>query len=171
MCRQEGQFCKTCLGNDCNRKPAFQECKLCNSAQNVDCIRSTHYIDSITCRDYLDECFVHVQGNITTRGCLQQTPDIVSDCRNADICDSCDDRDNCNDQIVDGEFCMTCSSEFDPNCIDNLNVSMRTQCSLSVAGMGCYLFDDGGGIVKRGCLSDLIPEEVRNSKYIFCEEQ
>lgn len=32
--------------------------------------------------------------------------------------------------------------------------------SLTVRGMGCYVFDDGGSIIKRGCLSDLIQEEV-----------
>ncbi|KAJ6648787.1 hypothetical protein Bhyg_04018 [Pseudolycoriella hygida] len=160
MCRQEGQFCKTCMGNDCNTKPAFQECKVCNSSQNVDCIRSTHYINSVTCRDYLDECFVHVQGNITTRGCLKQTPSLTTECQNRDICQVCDDRDDCNDKIVDGEFCITCDSQVDPNCRNNLNVTMRTQCSLSVEPMGCYLYDDGGDIIKRGCLSDLIAYEV-----------
>lgn len=94
------------------------------------------------------------------RGCLQQNPGFESDCRDPDVCERCDDRGNCNDKIVDGEFCMTCSSELDPNCINNLNVSMRTQCSLAVSRMGCYLFDDGGDIIKRGCLSDIHPDEV-----------
>lgn len=108
----------------------------------------------------MDECFVLVQNNITVRGCLQQNPNLVNDCRNQDVCEKCDDRGNCNDKIVDGEFCITCSSELDPNCIDNLNFTMRTQCDLTVSGMGCYLYDDGGSIIKRGCLNALIPEEI-----------
>lgn len=95
-----------------------------------------------------------------TRGCLQQNPNLATDCRNPDICESCDSRGNCNEDIVNGEFCITCDSTTDPNCVDNLNHTMRTQCSLTVGGMGCYLYDDGGSIIKRGCLSDLIPYEV-----------
>lgn len=91
---------------------------------------------------------------------------MTSDCRNGDICDTCDHGGNCNEQIVNGEFCITCDSTTDPNCVNNLNHTMRTQCSLSVGGMGCYLFDDGGGIIKRGCLSDLITEEVS-----YCRQQ
>lgn len=102
---------------------------------------------------------MHVQNNIIVRGCLQQNPNLANDCRNRDICESCDARGNCNDRIVNGEFCITCDSQLDPNCINNVNFTMRTQCDLSVAGMGCYLFDDGGDILKRGCVTDLIPEE------------
>lgn len=126
----------------------------------MECIRSANSVNSQVCRNYLDECFVHVRNNVIVRGCLQQNPNLASDCLNRDICEACDSTENCNDQIVDGEFCITCDSQLDPNCIDNVNFTMRTQCSLTVAGMGCYLFDDGGDIIKRGCLSDLIPEEV-----------
>lgn len=110
----------------------------------MECIRSATTVGSQVCRNYLDECFVHVRNNVIARGCLQQNPALESDCRNPDICDSCDSRGNCNDQIVNGEFCLTCDSQVDPNCIDNLNFTMRTQCNLTVGGMGCYLFDDGG---------------------------
>lgn len=145
---------------DCNAKIDFQQCRACNSTQGVECIRSATTVSTRTCRNYLDECFTHVDNNVITRGCLQENPNLTSDCRNGDICESCDSRGNCNDKIVNGEFCITCSSETDPNCVDNLNHTMRTQCSLTVAGMGCYMYDDGGSIIKRGCLSDLIPYEV-----------
>lgn len=147
------------ISQDCNAKVDFQECRVCNSTQGVECIRSATTVNSQVCRNYLDECFTHVDNNVIVRGCLQQNPNLSNDCRNRDICDSCDSRGNCNEQIVNGEFCITCDSQLDPNCVDNVNFTMRTQCSLSVAGMGCYLFDDGGDIIKRGCVSDLIPEE------------
>ncbi|XP_037051310.1 proprotein convertase subtilisin/kexin type 5-like isoform X1 [Bradysia coprophila] len=165
-CRNQGQFCKTCIGDDCNAKIDFQQCRVCNSTNGVECIRSATTVATRTCRNYLDECFVHVQNNITSRGCLQENPNLTNDCRNGDICESCDYRGNCNDKIVNGEFCITCDSSRDPNCVDNLNHTMRTQCSLTVAGMGCYLFDDGGDIIKRGCVSDLIPEEQS-----YCRQQ
>lgn len=144
MCRQQGQFCKTCIGNDCNEKVDFQQCKVCNSTQNVDCIRSTHFIDSQTCRNYDDDCFVHVKDDVIQRGCLRSNQNLGSDCDNGDICEKCRDRNDCNDKVVDGEFCITCDSECDSNCRNALNTTMRTQCTLSVAKMGCYLFNDGG---------------------------
>ncbi len=107
-----------------------------------------------------------MRDNVITRGCLQANPTLTSDCRNGDICETCDSHGNCNDKIVNGEFCITCDSTTDPNCVDNLNFTMRTQCSLTVGGLGCYLYNDGGAIIKRGCLSDLIPEEVS-----YCRQQ
>lgn len=83
---------------------------------------------------------MHVDDNIILRGCLQQNPSLETDCRDRDICEKCDESGNCNDKIVDGEFCITCDSELDPNCLENVNVSMRTQCKkVSLAKKKIYL--------------------------------
>lgn len=170
MCRQQGQFCKTCYGNDCNAKETFQRCRSCNSANDVTCIRSGGSVGEITCRDYMDTCYSHVQNDIVTRGCLAQpsTPTAVqTECRrsNSEMCETCT-QNNCNSLLIDGEFCLTCDSQIDPNCRDTLNHTMRTQCNLAVTQRGCYRFDDGGDIIKRGCLSHLIPEEIS-----YCRQQ
>lgn len=147
MCRRQGEFCKTCLGNDCNAKVSFQNCRACNSTTNVNCIRSPGSFASTQCRNYLDECYVHVENDVVTRGCLQNSPRPVQDeCEksNTDMCTSCSNGSNCNNRIVDGEFCLTCDSENDINCRGNLNFTMRTQCPLSVTPRGCYRFDDSG---------------------------
>lgn len=148
MCRQQGQFCKTCIGTNCNQKQTFQTCRACNSSDNVSCIRSPGSFAAITCRNYLDSCYVHVEKDIVTRGCMSQltTPAQVQEsCQTTnDFCETCSSANNCNNKIVDGEFCLTCDSALDPNCRDTLNFTMRTQCPLSVSPRGCYRYDDGG---------------------------
>lgn len=162
MCRKQEQFCKTCLGNDCNAKVNFQTCHVCNSSSSVNCIRSPHVFPTITCQLYLDDCYSHVQNDIVTRGCLSQagTP-VKSDCADdeSDLCDKCSTAD-CNKKLIDGEFCLTCDSEIDSNCRNKVDYKMRKQCSLAVKPRGCYRYHDGGDIVKRGCVSDIHPGEV-----------
>lgn len=164
MCRQQGQFCKTCYGNDCNAKETFQRCRTCDSTSNVNCIRSGGSVDEMVCRNYLDTCYVHVRNDIVTRGCVTQpsTPtEVQTECQRSgsDFCETCTGN-NCNSLLIDGEFCLTCDSTVNPDCRDSLNHTMRTQCNLGVRRLGCYRFDDGGDIIKRGCLSHLIPEEI-----------
>lgn len=149
MCRSEGEFCKTCLANNCNEKTEFQKCRICSSADTVSCIRSPGSVQSKACRNYVDECFVHVKDDVVRRGCIAEgDSQLVSDCGNTDVCEKCSGGMNCNNKIVDGEFCFTCDSENDANCRQNLNISMRTQCKLGVQMLGCYLFDDGGNWIR-----------------------
>lgn len=162
-CRREGAACKTCVGNDCNAKVAFQQCRVCSSATSVNCIRSPGAFAAQTCRSYADECFVHVHDNVVTRGCLAEatTPAAVRDeCRNGDgdMCQSCATGANCNNRVVDGEFCLACDSRLDPDCgagDGGLNHTMREQCPLSVLGRGCYLNATADGTVTRGCVAQL----------------
>lgn len=165
MCRRQGAECKTCLGNDCNVKPTFQRCRSCNSTQNVNCVRAGFSFATVACRLYDDTCYTHVDNNsVVTRGCLSDARlpvAVIQSCQsNDDSCETCSNANGCNDEIVDGEFCLHCDSEIDPNCHLNANYTMRKQCPLSPNPMGCYRFDDGGDIVKRGCVSDLVQEEI-----------
>lgn len=162
MCRRQENQCKTCIGNDCNEKPSFQRCRSCSSATSVNCIRSPNSFAAVTCRNYLDTCYTHVENDIVTRGCLSVTGDSVpAQCsaNEGDLCETCDGE-NCNNRIVDGEFCLTCDTATDPLCRTSANFTMRTQCQLAVRPRGCYLFDDGGDTVKRGCVSDIHPDEI-----------
>lgn len=165
MCRRQGSECKTCIGNDCNAQARFQSCRTCNSTQNVNCIRAGTSFASVVCRLYNDECFTHADSNnIVTRGCLNNRAvpiEIIENCSNkSDACLTCTDSNGCNSKVVDGEFCLECDSTNDPNCFSSTNFTMRKQCPLSPNRVGCYLFDDGGEIVKRGCVADLLPEET-----------
>lgn len=159
MCRKQEENCKTCSGNDCNAKISFQECRVCSSSDTVNCIRTVNWTETKTCKNYLDECFVHVEKDVVTRGCLNEDLD-ADNCLGSDVCAKCSDTANCNNGIVDGEFCLTCNSETDPQCRDNTTISMRTQCPLAVDTLGCYRFEDNGGqLVKRGCLSNVTQYE------------
>lgn len=146
MCIEQGEFCKTCIGDDCNAKVSFQKCRICDSTDTVSCIRSPGSVQTKMCRDYMDECFVHANNDIVTRGCLAESKHFEKDCENDDLCRKCSAANNCNNDIVDGEFCLTCDSENDSNCRENLNITMRTQCKLAIKTIGCYRFDDGGKI-------------------------
>lgn len=146
-CRREAEFCKTCIGNNCNAKVDFETCRVCDSSTNANCIRSPGSVPAVTCEDYLDSCFVHVENNVVTRGCLlEQATVIQTECArtSSDICETCTETSNCNNKIIDGEFCMECDSQVDPNCRSNLTFTLRVQCNLAVRQVGCYLFDDGG---------------------------
>lgn len=167
MCRNEGEFCKTCIGNDCNIKTNYQKCRVCWSNDTLSCIRTPGSVPTKMCDNYLDECFTHVTNDIVIRGCSSDAnQEITTDCANKDICEKCSNGENCNNKIVDGEFCYTCDSENDPHCHENVNISMRTQCKLGVDKLGCYLFYDGGNITKRGCLNDISAYERA-----MCREQ
>lgn len=89
---------------------------------------------------------MHVANDIVVRGCLNEhNAQINENCENnKDICEKCSGDASCNSEIVDGEFCIHCDSENDPNCRQNLNHTMNVQCKLSVSRMGCYLYNDGG---------------------------
>lgn len=166
MCRQEQQFCKTCTGPYCNKQIEFQKCRVCNSADNINCIRSPESFEERTCRKYIDECFTHVENNVVIRGCVSNMNPIPiqNDCNaNNEYCEKCSSGFNCNNKIIDGEFCLTCNSENDPNCRENLNNTMRTQCPLSVNQRGCYRYDDGGNIY-----ATLLYSTKLNFYYFLC---
>lgn len=141
-CRREGQFCKTCTGNNCNAQVDFQKCYVCDSDSNVSCIRSPGSVAVQTCPLYIDSCFVHVENNVVTRGCVSaQSTEVRTECSdtNSELCETCTGGTNCNTKIIEGEFCMECE-----DCRTNLNHTQRVQCNLAVRQRGCYLFDDGG---------------------------
>lgn len=146
MCRKEEQFCKTCIGNDCNIKVDVQQCILCSSDNLSECIRSPHLLPLKRCRKYTDECIVHVTNDTVIRGCLSDfdSDQIENNCKDKDICKKCSNTNGCNNEIVDGEFCIHCNSESDLNCKNNVNVTMHQQCKLAVQKLGCYLYNDGG---------------------------
>lgn len=145
MCRRNGEFCKTCSGNNCNAKVNFQSCHVCTSANSLNCIVNINAVPTQTCKNYLDECFVHVVNNAVTRGCALENDQLAEDCKDPTKCEVCSDTANCNNNIIGAnDYCYTCDSESDPNCKDNLNDSMLTQCPLSVSQMGCFRYADGG---------------------------
>lgn len=155
--------CKTCLGDDCNAKQTFQTCRTCNSIDDVNCVRSPHVTRAVLCQNYDDECFVHVKNSIVTRGCVQMHGNVEQkqDCAELpnDVCETCAATGTCNQRLVDGEFCLTCDSETDPDCREQPDTQMHTQCPLSPIQRGCYRLQEDDGRVRRGCVADLETQE------------
>lgn len=147
MCRQEGQFCKTCRGNDCNNQLQFQQCLSCDSMTNDNCFDLTEPVPSTLCRNYLDTCTTHFENNRTIRGCSSQRNDLQLACAsNPSLCKTCNTI-NCNDDVsYEAEFCVSCSSEVDPDCRNRPDLSTPKQCGagLKINKNGCYRFDDSG---------------------------
>lgn len=146
MCRQEGDFCKTCNGNDCNNRLRFQRCLSCDSMTNPDCLLPNDQIPSELCRNYFDTCITHFEDNRLQRGCTSRYNDLQLSCsNNSSLCKTCDADNNCNDDLLEEEYCVTCDSEIDANCRTNPNTSMITQCGSDIKFRnGCYRFDDSG---------------------------
>lgn len=101
-------------------------------------------MQSKVCNSYDDECYVHVDDDVVIRGCVsEQTIDtdimkFREKCKvDNESCEICGE-DNCNRRMVDGEFCLACHSEMDPNCRLYPNNTMHTQCPLTLNPMGCY---------------------------------
>lgn len=158
-----GAQCKTCMGDDCNAKPKFQQCRVCNSTDSAACIRSPGSFPAKVCSDYMEECYTHVERNVTTRGCLSEASAAIrAECESGsqEFCVSCAQSTDCNRQAVDGEFCYECdTSAGDVNCAAGGNYTQQKQCPLAVGSRGCYLFDEGDGTVRRGCVADLHADE------------
>lgn len=117
LCLTEGDTCKYCFGDFCNKKPYFTRCRICNSDENgEDCVRWPWKTERKTCKHYLDECFTHISENgIVTRGCFDEFESNEINCEiDSDTCVRCsDDEDGCNDKAIKLEQCITCDSKTD----------------------------------------------------------
>lgn len=148
LCLEQGDSCKTCVGIFCNAKVGFQHCRECSSTSSSSCFRSPGSFASVLCPGYLDECFVHLENDVVSRGCVSSANSTIQDkCTvsgNQEFCETCGNSNNCNNKLIDAEFCMTCDGASDPGCLANANFTMRKQCPLAIEMRGCFLFTDGG---------------------------
>lgn len=157
MCREERQFCKTCLGNDCNRKLEYTSCYTCDSAIDDYCIETNEVTANKQCRNYLDQCYTLIGENERViRGCLEDAPTLALTCINNSKCELCTDGEHCNNKNVAQEFCYVCNSENDENCKNNPDAAMAQACTAveyNFDRMGCYRFDDTGMVfIYRLCI-------------------
>lgn len=159
LCESDSNQCKRCIGNSCNSKPFFQKCMVTSEEDDV----SVTY--SKACKRYDDQCFIHVRNNTIRKGCVSDlidSPidgiDIVADCKYDGICELCSVTNNCNNRTVETENCIVCSSN-DTECKFYPSTEMSEQCPLALKSFGCYLYQDGGLGVKRGCVSQLNRDE------------
>lgn len=145
MCNRQGANCKVCKGDACNQLPRFQRCQQCDSNQSLSCFAEASTTQSQVCRNYQDVCLVRIANNSVQRQCAD--PDTIrsTTCQFPATCEVCEGEDNCNDlPVAATDFCYTCDSRTDPNCRDQLDESMQTQCSFSVGSKGCFREESEG---------------------------
>lgn len=143
---QDQQFCKTCMGNDCNSKVKPQTCYNCRSTNDENCTNNVTAIQPTECRRYHDQCITIVEKNVVVRDCLRNIFNDDKYCSsNPTLCNICNE-DDCNSTpLVEDKYCYACNSDNDPNCRANLNDTMITKCPISANNVGCYHFADNSG--------------------------
>lgn len=139
MCRREGSECKTCVGSNCNLKPEFQSCYICNSNTNLDCVSLKNPLSTTVCRSYTDTCkTVTLIGGRTQRGCSSQLT-----LTGEQISEECADS-NCNAAIFppNRASCHQCNGT---ECSGDLssNTNFVEMCRNYVANDQCFSFVDG----------------------------
>lgn len=153
VCRSEGDQCKTCISSACNVKSKFQTCVDCNE-QNADCFWNPLNVRPVTCKNYLDQCFIHVEGKKIQRGCLKEKENMVEKCKNKELCEVCGSGELCNNKVISKSQCFTCNSKDDPKCADNVQEYHIKECAASIQPIGCYHLLEGN-VTVRGCISEL----------------
>lgn len=169
LCVTEGDTCKYCFGDQCNKKIDFERCRYCSSDKDGEnCMTKAWKMELKTCKYYMDECFTHVNGDgVVTRGCLSE---FISDYQ--DTCERCSNEIGCNTIPIKRESCLACDSSNDSSCRSNVTPKHSEVCPLkTIRPLGCYHFINGTS-TKRGCVINLsasdrriAPEQPNQWKY------
>lgn len=185
ICTSNNDKCKSCRGNDCNsRQSGFLKCLSGDQLYQLEPSNpDTSALESKMCTNYIDECYIHVANNIVQRGCLcdaiqsqNDKTDLRADCENVDVCEKCSDQNDCNNRIIETEYCTICDANDEPNCKHAPSSLMRGQCPLSIRPFGCLMLKNDTMYVKRDCMSSdtslrqLCLKESDECKYCFGDE-
>lgn len=169
LCLTEGDTCKYCFGDFCNKKPHFTRCRICDSNTNgEDCVRWPWKTQRKTCKSFLDECFTYVgEDGIVTRGCFHEFQSnggkIEIDDNTCVLCS--DDEDGCNDKAIKPEQCITCDSKIDEFCTMNATFSSSEICARkTINPLGCFHFiNQTDNQTKRGCVANLNDQDRKRA--------
>lgn len=164
LCESDSDTCKKCSGDECNQKQSFQKCIYYDDSNNKEA-----QAESKICKRYLDECYIRILDESVHRGCtsdlLENKTDksirFLSKSEEKGTYKRCSDIDNCNDDPIPDEFCITCDDRDD--CNENPNFDMRQKCPKSIVKNGCYMMNNTIKPlipskflhVSRGCVSTL----------------
>lgn len=158
--------CMTCsIETLCNGKPIEDEfCISCDSRENPDCRHKASFAMQKKCPMFARQvgCYHHEEESHTRRGCIAALlADDMEICRNnSGDCRSCTGN-GCNSKKT-LQRCVTCSSETDKKCIENVD---------EIASQACEKYDDecftsvlDGHYVERGCLSQVNDDFIDKCK-------
>lgn len=160
LCKENGDECKTCQQDKCNSKKSFHQC----SNGSIDLEQKSRGFGTKICHDYTDQCYIRLENNTVTRGCLQEYIAINNQTKEHQnqlgvaMYRTCATP-MCNEDEIDTEHCISCSSDTDPDCIDKVTSKKRKKCNLAKELMGCYHYEDleanDGKLVIRGCVTEI----------------
>lgn len=139
-CEKGDSQCKTCEGESCNSKLSLPKCYECNSAVDGEKCKT---IPSIAiereCPNYMDECYVHINGDVVNRNCTGDT--VVPTPK---VCSSepkhCLLSTGANDKIIEANRCISCDSLDDESCNSPMMLQHAKSCPLNIEKEGCYHF-------------------------------
>lgn len=153
------KYCRNCLGENCNHLERFPSCFVCDSTNNSSCLSLDKTYETEMCDNYQNQCFTYTDGRSVIRNCLEDmNQSFIISCKNAgdSKCSLCQEP-GCNDRsIVDK--CVSCVSDNERLCRDNVELLNQTICSLSPLSSGCYL-DDNDSTISRGCVNQLTAKQ------------
>lgn len=129
-CKEDLSGCKLCTGEDCNKKPTFQSCIVCDSETTPECATLSGTLKSEVCSSYQDVCFERIEDGRTVRGCLE-----LSIC-SGENCRECNGN-NCNDEPIPKtrKSCYQCEG---PDCV--LNPDNFSFCRNYEVDDECYVY-------------------------------
>lgn len=140
-CKANTEQCKSCVGKNCNGKPSFQQCIVCNSRDDPDCVSNAENSKSEICKEYLTSCRVGIDDHgITHRRC---TGDYLADKRLfTKGMDNCWDM-NCNKDLYPSNRlkCYQCEDD-DDNC-GNPTAEHLKPCAVVSKIDKCYTYKNG----------------------------
>lgn len=164
ICMTEGETCKFCFGDNCNKKIDFERCIYCNSDEDGEnCKTKAWRIDRKICKHYMDECFTYVNDGVVTRGCLSEFSSDKENCTNKDTCRRCSNGSGCNAVPIEIESCISCDSNNDSNCKSSVTLENTEICPQKTINLlGCFHFiNETNGHTKRGCVTNLSTNDRR----------
>lgn len=108
-CETNSDKCKTCMSKNCNLKPHFQDCVMCNSRDDQQCVSNAQLSRTDTCQSYLSTCIVGIDDyGVTHRRCAgQYSADSIQFTKGMFVCL----HNNCNDVMFPANRlkCHQCS--------------------------------------------------------------
>lgn len=125
-----------------------------------------------SCKNPSSNCFTFVLHDSVLRGCTVNEPP-ASAGKYADKLITCSDHSNCNDLAIEAEHCYSLElSELESNTLDLLPDNSK-RCAYDVKRAGCYhAHNKSSNIVKKGCMSDLSPHQIKelkkDSEFLWC---
>ncbi|XP_037949168.1 uncharacterized protein LOC119680432 [Teleopsis dalmanni] len=177
-CEDNPNLCFNCKSNGCNivtDATKYQECLICDSADNADCLFEPSSV--LTTRKCVEGCL----SSLYQRKSAPQVYDFVRSCfedmelENRDDCTAdnncvkCTDGNKCNTQVLPIEGRLSCHHCDGADC----NLPTSKLCTGYNKDEQCYMYFDNvtHSTLRMGCKSDLTDDQISAEvkQYFICD--